>query len=100
MLEFIKNANKEDPNKAPTYEKPYISESTVNPKEMEQYELAEQYMNALEELQTFLGAEIKMPIIDARNFVLDNYFIPLLKEEARIEAQNQAQTEVTDPNSQ
>ena len=96
MLEFIDDIGKEDPNTIGTVSKPYISASSIDDKKMKNYSLAQQYMNAIDELQTFLTSEIKMTAIKSRNFVLDNYFIPLLLENEKLQQQIQAQNE-TEP---
>jgi len=93
MLEFINDVGKEDPNTAKEASKPYISATSVNDKEMERYALAQQYMNAIEQLQTFLTSEIRITSVKARDFVLDNYFIPLLQEQQKMQEQIQTKTE-------
>ncbi|MBN2590125.1 MAG: hypothetical protein JXA96_09695 [Sedimentisphaerales bacterium] len=99
MLEFIKNVEQEDPNKVPTQSKPYISSTTIDEKTMAKTALARQYLNAIDDLQYFLSAELKMPVLNARNFAMDNYFIPLLQEEEKVLDSNQTLTEVAEPNS-
>lgn len=96
MLEFIKKVREEEPNEAPTY-KPYIGESKISSKDMEKYALAQQYMRAIEDLQNFLSTEIRMPALEAKNFVLDNYSIPLLQEAEKVQDPNQTQVEVIEP---
>lgn len=99
MLEMIKNVSQEDPNKAPTPSKPYISSSSIDEKTMEKTALAQQYLDAIDDLQLFLSTELKMSVLNARNFAMDNYFIPLLKEEEKMQDPNQIQSEVDEPNS-
>ena len=99
MLEFIKDVNNEDPNKVPA-NKPYISDSKITDKDMEKNALARQYMRAIDDLQFFLTTEIRMSSITTRNFVLDNYFIPLLQEDEIINDPNHVQENevMNDPN--
>lgn len=88
ILEYIKNMGKKDPNAPVVVDKPYIDSTNDNTK-VGKNELADQYMSAIEDLQNFLSTEIQLPYLDAKNFVLDNYFIPLLKEEQKIQDVNQ-----------
>jgi hypothetical protein len=98
MLEMIKNVSMEDPNKAPMQSKPYISSTTIDQKTMEKTALARQYLSAIDDLQLFLSTELKMSVLNARNFAMDNYFIPLLQEQEKFQDPNQPQTEVAEPN--
>ncbi len=98
MLEMIKNISQEDPNKAPIQNKPYISSSKIDQQTMEKTALAQQYLNAIDDLQLFLSTELKMSVLNARNFAMDNYFIPLLQEQEKFHDPNQIQTEVAEPN--
>jgi len=98
MLDFIKNVEKEDPNKVPT-PKPYISESKIDSQNMRNYALAQQYMDALENLQAFLAIQLRMPVPEAKNFVLDNYFVPLVAQDEKAQNPNQPPPEIVDPNN-
>lgn len=91
VLELIKNVSQEDPNKTPTQSKPYISSTTIDQKIMEKTALARQYLNAIDDLQLFLSTELKMTVLNARNFAMDNYFIPLLQEKEAMNDPNQTQ---------
>ena len=96
MLDFIQDVGEQDPNDSPTY-KPYISDSDITDKDMEKYALARQYLRAIDDLQSFLVTELRMPSITVRNFVLDNYFIPLLEVEKEVQDPNKSQEEVIEP---
>ncbi len=98
MLEMIKNMSLEDPNKASTQNKPNISSTTIDQKTMDKTALAQQYLNAIDDLQLFLNTELKMSVLNARNFAMDNYFIPLLQEVEKFQDPNQTQVEVDEPN--
>lgn len=99
MLEFIKDVEKEDPNRTPAYNKPYISGTTIDEKTMGKSALAQQYLNAIEDLQNFLITEIKMPVLSAKNLVLDNYFVPLVEQVEKVQDPNQVKAEIADPNT-
>ena len=88
MRKFIHAVKKYDPNSGPPTRKETgeISNYMTDENDVKGYTLAQQYIRALEDVQTFLVAETHMPVDETSNFILDNYFIPLIKSDN--EAQN------------
>ncbi len=82
MKKTIQAIEEYDPNSTlPTKEQEKeIGNTLMDNSATNNYTLADRYIGALDDLQTFMMTELRISPYDARNFVLDHYFIPLLKE--------------------
>ena len=74
-----------DPNApAPTVkQEKEIGNALIDKGGKESRAFAGEYIGALDDFQAFLVSELHIPPVDARNFVLDKFFIPLLKKEEK-----------------
>ena len=85
MTKLVQAVETIDPNAAPptSKQKKEIGNSLMGNNDLKGDALAGKYINALEGLQSFLISEIHLTPGETRNFVLDNYFIPLMKPDEK-----------------
>lgn len=85
LKKVIQAIEEYDPNAAPPKDKQQKKMSNDLNLNIgtESYPLVNKYYNAIDDLQAFLIAELHMSPDDSQNFVLDKFFIPLLKQEEK-----------------
>ena len=81
MIQAVDEAS--DPNAAPPTEQQIkeIESSPTDDLDRESVTLAGEYTSALEDLQTFLISQIRLPVDETENFILDKFYIPLINQE-------------------
>jgi hypothetical protein len=85
LKKLIQAVQEFDPNTSPPTEKQTkeIGSSLMESKDKNNYVLAGEYINALEDLQAFLISQVRLPPDEIKNFILDNFFIPLMKQDEK-----------------
>lgn len=83
MKKLIQSVEASDPNTAPLTEKQtkQIGLSMTENNDKEYTALAGQYMSALDDLYAFLVGQVHLQAEETRNFILDKFYIPLIKQE-------------------
>ena len=81
MIQAVDEAS--DPNAAPPTEQQIkeIESSPTDDLDRESVTLAGEYSSALEDRQTFLISQIRLPVDETENFILDKFYIPLINQE-------------------
>lgn len=83
MIKLIQAVEKYDPNSAKLTSKQTkeLSNTLMESNDTERYSLAGQYTKAIEVLQIFLIADINLTPAETKNFILDKFYIPLIKQQ-------------------
>jgi hypothetical protein len=80
MMKLMQAVEKSEPNttKPLAKQKEDFGNTLKTKNDIERNAEAKKYLEAVDQLQAFLIDELRIPRSDAKNFVLDHYFIPLL----------------------
>ncbi|MBN1974179.1 MAG: hypothetical protein JW787_11105 [Sedimentisphaerales bacterium] len=102
VKELIKIVEKSDPNAAPptAQQQKEAGNVLMNSKGLQGNALASSYIDSLEDLRLFLVNQIRLPRDEAQNFILDNYFIPLMQNNEKLQDPNRPQVGVIEPKLQ
>ena len=84
MVKLIREVEKSEPNSVSPDKTEEIGNSLMDKKNMSGYTLARKYLSSLDDLQVFLVGEVRLSPNEARNLILDKYFIPLIKQDEKV----------------
>lgn len=83
MIQFMQAVKKTEPNNVgqDAKQKKDIADTLKNKRDAEKNIEAKAYLDAVDQIQAFLIDELRIPRDDAKNFIIDHFFIPLMTAE-------------------